>query len=154
MLGLVGTGTFALWPLHGQSVIRRGAGDLVRPRTRPLQEGHEASASRALSRLPGSSMGHPSRGGDGHRMSREVHPRSTPMTVPRRLLVIANETIEGAALHDAIRSRARDGAIEVVVVGPALNSRLRHWMSDTDAARRAAEARLVACLERIADRGF
>jgi len=76
------------------------------------------------------------------------------MTEPRRLLVIANETIEGAALHDAIRSQARDGAIEVVVVAPALNSRLRHWMSDTDAARRAAEARLVACLERIADRGF
>ena len=76
------------------------------------------------------------------------------MTDPRRLLVIANETIEGTALHDAIRSRARDGAVEVVVVAPALNSRLRHYMSDSDAARRAAEERLVACLERIADRGF
>src|SRR3954462_15907228 len=76
------------------------------------------------------------------------------MTDPRRLLVIANETVEGAALHDAIRSRAREGAIAVVVVAPALNSRLRHWMSDSDAARRAAEERLVACLERIADRGF
>ena len=31
------------------------------------------------------------------------------------------------------------GAAEVLVVAPALNSRLRHWLSDDDAARRYAE---------------
>jgi GABA permease len=67
----------------------------------------------------------------------------------RRLLVVANETIEGEALHETIRERAAEPGSEVLVVAPALNTRLRHWMSDSDAARRAAEARLVACLERL-----
>jgi hypothetical protein len=68
---------------------------------------------------------------------------------PHRLLVIANETIEGQALHDEVRARAAVPRAEVLVVAPALNSRLRHWMSDSDAARRAAEDRLIACLERL-----
>jgi GABA permease len=76
------------------------------------------------------------------------------MQEPHRLLVIANETIEGQALHDAVRERAAAGRTEVLVVAPALNTRLRHWMSDTDAARRAAEDRLVACLERLERAGI
>ena len=75
------------------------------------------------------------------------------MPEPHRLLVIANETIEGQALHDAVRERAAAGRTEVLVVAPALNSRLRHWMSDEDAARRAAAHRLTACLERLAHHG-
>jgi hypothetical protein len=55
----------------------------------------------------------------------------------RRTLVIANETIEGPGLHEAIHYGA-----EVRVVAPALNSLLRYWLSDEDAARRLAEARL------------
>jgi len=35
---------------------------------------------------------------------------------------------------------------EVVVVAPALNSRLRHWLSDEDDARAAAEERLASTL--------
>ena len=62
----------------------------------------------------------------------------------RRTLVIANETIEGPGLHEAIHYGA-----EVRVVAPALNSRLRYWLSDEDAARRAAEARLGRFLERL-----
>jgi hypothetical protein len=68
---------------------------------------------------------------------------------PHRLLVVANETSEGGALHEAIRDRAGYARSEVLVIAPALNSRLRHWMSDEDAARRGAEVRLVACLERL-----
>jgi GABA permease len=71
------------------------------------------------------------------------------MPEPHRLLVIANETIEGQALHDAVRQRASARRTEVLVVAPALNSRLRHWMSDEDAARRAAEDRLIGCLQRL-----
>ena len=68
----------------------------------------------------------------------------------RRILVIANETVEGDNLHELIRSSAADTrTVEVLVVAPALNSRLRHWMSDEDAARRAAEERLVGCLQRL-----
>ena len=38
---------------------------------------------------------------------------------------------------------------EVLVVAPALNSRLRHWLSDDAGARREAEERLAACLVRL-----
>jgi nucleotide-binding universal stress UspA family protein len=71
----------------------------------------------------------------------------------RRILVISNDTVTGTVLHQAIRFRAKNVGGEVLVVAPALNSRLRHWMSDVDAARRAAEERLEACLERLAAAG-
>jgi hypothetical protein len=58
-----------------------------------------------------------------------------------RILVIANEAVDGDVLHGTVRARARDCA-EVLVVAPALNSRLRHWTSDEDAARAAAAGRL------------
>jgi len=76
--------------------------------------------------------------------------RRTGTADGRRILVISNETVTGAVLHQAIRFRAHNVAGEVLVVAPALNSRLRHWMSDSDGARRAAEGRLQACLKRLA----
>jgi len=45
------------------------------------------------------------------------------------------------------------GAAEVLVVAPALNSRLRHWLSDDDAARRYAEERAAACVDRLESLG-
>jgi hypothetical protein len=69
----------------------------------------------------------------------------------RRILVIANETLVGEVLHRVIQERAAGG--EVLVVTPALNSRLRHWISDVDAARRRAEERLQECLDRLAAYG-
>ncbi len=63
-----------------------------------------------------------------------------------RILVVANETVDGAVVHAATRGRR---AVEVLVIAPALNSRLRHWLSDEDEARRDAERRLGACLERL-----
>jgi GNAT superfamily N-acetyltransferase len=68
----------------------------------------------------------------------------------RRILVIANETVVGEALHDAIAEHAG----EVFVVAPALNSRLRHWVSDVDGARRGAEERLQQCIDRLAAQGI
>jgi hypothetical protein len=65
------------------------------------------------------------------------------------LLVIANETTEGIDLSDAISRLAAAGDTEVLVVAPALNQRLRHWMSDTDAAVAAAEGRLERCVARL-----
>jgi nucleotide-binding universal stress UspA family protein len=41
------------------------------------------------------------------------------------------------------------GDAEVLVVAPALNSRLKHWLSDEDAARRKAEERATACADRV-----
>jgi hypothetical protein len=77
----------------------------------------------------------------------------TGETSRRRVLVVANETIEGQALHDAIRRSAQDDRSEVLVIAPALNSRVKHWASDEDGARRAARKRLERCLESLADDG-
>src|SRR4051794_32025856 len=50
-----------------------------------------------------------------------------------RILVVANETVAGRALRQEVVRRAREGDAEVLVVSPALNSRIRHWTSDEDA---------------------
>jgi hypothetical protein len=43
---------------------------------------------------------------------------------------------------------------EVLVVAPALNSRLRRWLSDEDEARRLAAERAGAAVERLERRGL
>jgi hypothetical protein len=63
---------------------------------------------------------------------------------PRRVLVISNETVEADILRETIAAHA--GKTQVLVVAPALNTRLRHWLSDEDRARRAAEGRLAGTL--------
>jgi hypothetical protein len=42
---------------------------------------------------------------------------------------------------------------DVLVVAPALNSRLRRWVSDEDAARRRAEERAAALVDGLRRRG-
>ena len=72
-----------------------------------------------------------------------------------RVVVLANETAPSRRLYDSICAAAGDPVTaEVVVVAPALNSRLRHWCSDDDGARRAAELRLEVCVDRLARAGF
>ena len=66
------------------------------------------------------------------------------LSTPHRILVIANETVDGQRLHDTVLARATGNQrVEVLVVCPALNSRLRFWLSDDDGARHAAEERPV-----------
>jgi hypothetical protein len=69
----------------------------------------------------------------------------------RRILVVANETVEGGALRDVILRADGEPPAEVLVIAPALNSRLRHWLSDEDEARRGAGLRLAASLEHLSD---
>jgi hypothetical protein len=69
----------------------------------------------------------------------------------KRLLVVSNETVEATVLHDTIVARAH--ATDVAIVAPALNSRLRHWFSDEDPARREAAARLDRCVTALAESG-
>ena len=71
----------------------------------------------------------------------------------RRILVVANETVAGEALRNEVVRRARGGDAEVLVVAPALNTRLRHWTSDEDRARAEAQARLDASLAALAGAG-
>ena len=71
----------------------------------------------------------------------------------RRILVVANETVAGTELRDEVVRRARDVDAEVLVVTPALNSRLRHWTSDEDQAREEAQERLDASLSALREAG-
>src|SRR5919204_2102271 len=71
-----------------------------------------------------------------------------------RVLVIANETVGGEELMKEIDELALAGRTRFHVVCPALNSRLKTWTSDSDAAREAAQQRLDATLARLAEVGI
>jgi hypothetical protein len=71
----------------------------------------------------------------------------------RRILVIANETVGGHTLRSAILEKSLDVREEVLVVTPALNSPLKHWVSDEDDARAAAQQRLDTSLAQLAEAG-
>src|SRR4051794_7058581 len=66
-----------------------------------------------------------------------------------RILAVANETVEGGALQPLIIDHAAGRPADVLVVAPALCGRVRHWFSDVDEARAAAEDRLYATLDRL-----
>lgn len=72
----------------------------------------------------------------------------------RRILVIANETAGGATLREEIVRRSAGYSSQVLVVSPALNSPLKHWVSDEDGARAAARRRLDESLQRLAAAGI
>ena len=74
----------------------------------------------------------------------ETHQAFSPLVVrrsrePRRVLVIA--------LDGAVPERLADA--EILVVAPALNTWLRHWLSDEDSARRRAEERAAVLVKRL-----
>lgn len=71
----------------------------------------------------------------------------------RRILVIANRTCPCEPLSDELVSRAARGPTEVLIVAPALNSRIRHLFSDADAAVTAAEERVASTVEALRRRG-
>jgi hypothetical protein len=91
------------------------------------------------------------------RARREERPRQTAprphAAGERRILVIANETVAGHTLRSMILERSLDVREEVLVVTPALNSPLKHWVSDEDGARAAAQERLDASLAKLSEAG-
>lgn len=77
----------------------------------------------------------------------------TDTTNAKRLLVIANETIAGAGLHARIKEMlAEDG--EVLVIAPALSSRIKYVFSDVDGPREAALERLEQSLALLEKSGI
>ena len=79
------------------------------------------------------------------RGDREAPVAQAPAASPageHRILVVANETVGGPELLAEIRGRSEGRRARVLVVCPALNSPLRHWVSDEDEARSAAKRRL------------
>jgi hypothetical protein len=71
----------------------------------------------------------------------------------RRILVIANRTCPCPTLADEVARRASAVPTDVLVVAPALNSRLRHWLSDVDEALARAKERLDLAITALRRRG-
>ena len=72
---------------------------------------------------------------------------------PAGILVVANRTCPCPMLLDEVARRASDAPVDVLVVVPALNSRLRHWLSDIDDAVARAHERLEVALADLRTRG-
>ena len=91
------------------------------------------------------------------RSRRDERPRQTAPRPhaegERRILVVANETVAGHTLRSMILERSLDVREEGLVVTPALNSPLKHWVSDEDDARAAAQERLDASLAKLSEAG-
>jgi GABA permease len=97
--------------------------------------------------------------GFGYRSARGSLPRSVEVTRGGdgkfRLLVVANETVQGEALLNEIRNRCADCRCEVMVVTPALaSSRASHWASDIDQAIELARQRMELSLIEIKQLGL
>jgi len=90
----------------------------------------------------------------GERRKRTVAPRHRGGDDERRILVIANETVGGETLRNTIRERSWGYRAQILVVTPALNSPLKHWTSDEDEARSAAQDRLDRSLARLREAGI
>jgi hypothetical protein len=66
------------------------------------------------------------------------HPSPKERAVERRVLVIADESCINADLCQLVAEHVQGTNSKVLVVAPALNTRLRHYASDTDEAEQRA----------------
>ena len=70
-----------------------------------------------------------------------------------RILVLVSEPISGEVIKSAVGKDVAENA-EVLVIAPALNSRLRFWVSDPDAAIERAEEVAQESVERMDEEGI
>src|SRR5918912_607208 len=70
----------------------------------------------------------------------------------RRILVVANETVAGRALIDAVKRRADEGPVQVHVVCPQ-NAPRHGWVIHDQTVREAAENRLRLTLAQLREIG-
>ena len=88
----------------------------------------------------------------------EERPKAAPVhrgdPDERRILVVANETVGGGALREQVRERSEGRRTQVLVVTPALNSKLKTLTSDEDRAREQAQERLDESLVRLREAGI
>jgi hypothetical protein len=76
-----------------------------------------------------------------------------PRDGKHRVLVISDGTSTSAAFTDEVAARAGGKPLEVLVVAPALGSRLSHWTGD-DHARHDAEGNLERTVAALAAAGI
>jgi hypothetical protein len=70
----------------------------------------------------------------------------------RKVLAVVSEPVSGRALKSAIGADRAEAA-EVLVIAPALDSRLRFWTSDSDEAIERAQAVQEETVERMSEEG-
>jgi uncharacterized protein YciI len=75
------------------------------------------------------------------------------MSDPRRILVVANETVGGKALIDAVKRHAQEGSISVHVVCPQNQPKHGHVIYD-ESVRSAAENRLAITIAQLREGGI
>jgi GABA permease len=92
---------------------------------------------------------------------RHPHPSELDAPAPRRaserdgrfrVLVVSDGSSTSRAFHDEVVAHAAGRPLEVLVVAPALGSRLSHWTGD-DRAREDAQANLEATVSKLVDAG-
>src|SRR5215217_2016589 len=71
----------------------------------------------------------------------------------KRILALVSEPVSGEALKSALPPGDADDA-EVLVVAPALNTRSRFWLSDTDEAISRADEVQEETVERMEEEGI
>jgi len=75
------------------------------------------------------------------------------MAEPRHILVVANETVAGKSLIDALRARAADGPIRVTVICPQ-NEPRAGFVVYADSRRSSADRRLRRTLDLLHEAGI
>lgn len=75
------------------------------------------------------------------------------MSEPMRILVVANETVGGRALIDAVRKRSEKGAVSVRVICPQ-NQPTHGYVVYDDSVRAAAENRLRLTVAQLREAGI
>ena len=70
----------------------------------------------------------------------------------RKVLAVVSEPVSGRALKSAIGAEQAEAA-EVLVIAPALDSRVRFWTSDSDEAIDRAQAVQEETVERMSEEG-
>jgi hypothetical protein len=72
--------------------------------------------------------------------------------MPKKILALTSEPIDAGALKSAVGAGVAESA-EVLVIAPALNSKMRFWTSDTDDAIGRADEVQEEAVERLAEEG-
>lgn len=70
-----------------------------------------------------------------------------------KILAVVNEAIDADALRSAVGNDVAEDA-EVLVIAPALNSKLRFWVSDPDPAIHRAQDVAQESVERMDEEGI
>ena len=87
------------------------------------------------------------------RRARGLGPRAATRTAATGSSSSPTRPSPAARSAGEVVRRAQEGDAEVLVVTPALNTRIRHWTSDEDTARTAAQIRLDESLAALSKDG-